>query len=408
MKTPMLLLALLLAAPMTAQQKLSDGIKELATQISATATRQDKQKIAVLPFRELEGQSTVLGTYLSEELVTSLFQLGNFRIVERQLLDKLLGELKIEQTGAIDPRTAKEIGRIAGVDAIVTGSITDLESSIGVNCRVIDTATGEVFGAAKTRIIKDDDVTKIMRTVLSPDGTTTRGPTSHASSIIATRELGLLRVALKSILPSAHNGLRVTFDLTNRDAHETMVAALNAEAPSTDPYSYVAAPIRLRASILDDHGNTWKLAAQHLSGIGYVRVGVHGRNGQDAYDPTEISRLLRLRDQLGRSTDDPSDGIQARATSMGEGGMNVTFGAGGNTSPEQFFPYRGNTFVSGATTPIAPGQTMTVMMTFEPEGPQSVALPIAFQFQAEMIAGTKSTTYTLHTLAFDRISMSAQ
>ncbi|MCU1231273.1 MAG: hypothetical protein JWO97_4157 [Acidobacteria bacterium] len=163
----LVLVGCLLAFPAVAQKTLGDGVKELATQISAGVAKQQKQKIAVLPFRELDGQTTVLGTYLAEELVTNLFQMGNFEIVERQLLDKVLGELKTQQSGAVDPQTAKEIGRVAGVDAIVTGSITDLQSFVGINCRLIDTTTGKIFGAAQTKITKDDDVKKIMSTPMA-------------------------------------------------------------------------------------------------------------------------------------------------------------------------------------------------------------------------------------------------
>src|SRR5438132_3850070 len=167
MKRIFLVVLAFFSFPLHAQKTLGDGIKDLAAQITASAAKQQKQKIAVLPFRELEGQPTVLGTYLAEELVTNLFQLGNFEIVERQLLDKVLGELKVEQSGAIDPSTAKEIGRVTGVDAIVTGSITDLQSFVGVNCRLIDTTTGKIFGAAQTKITKDDDVKKIMSTAVA-------------------------------------------------------------------------------------------------------------------------------------------------------------------------------------------------------------------------------------------------
>jgi TolB-like protein len=80
------------------------AVKDVATQISATATKQAKQKIAILPFHELDGQPTILGTYMAEELVTNLVQLGNFQVVERQLLHMVSGELKIEQTGAIVPQ----------------------------------------------------------------------------------------------------------------------------------------------------------------------------------------------------------------------------------------------------------------------------------------------------------------
>ncbi|HVT18559.1 MAG TPA: FlgO family outer membrane protein [Thermoanaerobaculia bacterium] len=157
-------LALLFAVPLcaTAQKVLADGIRDLATQIAGKVAKEQKHRIAVLPFKELEGQPTVLGTYLAEELVTDLFENPGLSIVERTMLDRIVGELKLDQSGLIDPETAKRVGKIAGVDAIVTGTITDLASYVAVNARLIDAQSGRIFAAAQTRIVKDDDVRKIM------------------------------------------------------------------------------------------------------------------------------------------------------------------------------------------------------------------------------------------------------
>src|SRR5437899_483275 len=166
---PRLRLALIalvvMVAPTTtasAQRVLSEGIKDLASQISSSVTQQQKRKIAVLPFRELDGRATVLGTYMSEALVTQLVNSGNLEVVERTMLDRILSEMKLGESGLIDPNTAKRVGQVAGVDAIVTGTITDLQSYVAANCRLIDAATGRIFAAAEARIVKDDDVKKIM------------------------------------------------------------------------------------------------------------------------------------------------------------------------------------------------------------------------------------------------------
>jgi hypothetical protein len=139
--------------------------------------------------------------------------------------------------------------------------------------------------------------------------------------------------------------------------------------------------------------------------IGFVKAGVHGRHGEESFSPMEIARLMALRDRLGRNSDDPSDGIWAKATAMGEGGMNVTYGPGGNTSPEQFFRFRGNTFISGVPTTIAPGQSLTVAMTFRPTE-SSATSAIAFQFQGELVVGNTRRGYVLETVTFDRVSIS--
>ncbi|HUP59941.1 MAG TPA: FlgO family outer membrane protein [Thermoanaerobaculia bacterium] len=155
------IIILLLSASASAQKSLSDGIKDLAGQIAASATKAQKQKIAALPFRDLDGSATVLGTYLAEALSTHLVNSG-LEVVERSMLDKVLAELKLQQTGAIDPASAKKVGSIAGVDAIITGSIANLNAVLAINCRLIDTQTGRIFAAAETMITRDAMVDSII------------------------------------------------------------------------------------------------------------------------------------------------------------------------------------------------------------------------------------------------------
>lgn len=402
-------------------QPLDLGIKELASQISTSAAKQEKKRIAVLPFRELDGQPTVLGTYLAEALVTNLFQLGNFKIVERQMLDKVLGELKIQQTGAIDPSTAKEIGRITAVDAIVTGSITELGNHIAVNCRLIDTTTGEVFGAAQTRITKDEDVVEISRaTVNAVPGPANARAAYQSSKAIATKDIGVLRVHLKSILPLSDdgndaNGVRLTFELTSREARASIVVAMNAETPTEEggggvSFGYARSTIPLRATLADDRGGRWTTSTTDLGGISFVRAGVRGQNGQEIYAATEIATLLRKRDELGRETDDPADGVMARHDVGADGPTNVTFDTSRAPSPEQFFRFRGNRFVSGSLTTIEPGQSVMATIDFRRRG-HAGAVPTFVQFNSEIVVGVGSRgtarSYSLHSLTFDRIGFPA-
>lgn len=415
-----LLVAVLLNVSSLDAQTLDAGIKDLASQISTSAAKEEKKRIAVLPFRELDGQPTVLGTYLAEALVTNLFQLGNFKIVERQMLDKVLGELKIQQTGAIDPSTAKEIGRITAVDAIVTGSITELGGHIAVNCRLIDTTTGEVFGAAQARITKDEDVVEISRaTVHDVLGTTNARGTYQSSKAIATKDLGALRVHLKSVLPLSDdgrdaNGVRLTFELTSREARVPIVVAMNAEAPEEETggggvsFGYARSTIPVRATLADDRGGRWTTSTNDLGGISFVRAGVRGQNGEEIYAATEITTLLRKRDELGRETDDPADGVMAPGDSMSEDGgpTNVTYDTRGAPAPERFFRFRGNRFVSGAVTTIEPGQSLTATIDFHRRG-QTGTVPTFVQFNSEIVVGVgergRAKSYSLHTLTFDRI-----
>lgn len=53
------MILLLLGSTASAQKTLSDGVKDLATQLSASITKEQKQRVAVPPFKELGGQTTV-------------------------------------------------------------------------------------------------------------------------------------------------------------------------------------------------------------------------------------------------------------------------------------------------------------------------------------------------------------
>jgi tetratricopeptide (TPR) repeat protein len=81
-------------------------------------------KIAVL---ELESPKTVpdAGSIVSGSIVSNLFKLGrkDFKVIEREALQSIMKEIAIGQAGVLDVETAKEIGKIAGIDVILVGRV---------------------------------------------------------------------------------------------------------------------------------------------------------------------------------------------------------------------------------------------------------------------------------------------
>jgi len=142
----------------TTQDSLDSRLSSLVQQISDGLTENQKQKIAVVEFADLKGNVTDFGRYLAEELITRLHQARKFKVVERNMLNKIIAEQKLSLTGAIEPTSAQKLGKLLGVDAIASGSISDLGKSFKVNARLINTETGEVFSVAATEIIKDEAV----------------------------------------------------------------------------------------------------------------------------------------------------------------------------------------------------------------------------------------------------------
>jgi len=128
------------------------------------------QKIAVIEFADLEGNVTQLGRFIAEELITRIFTSGKFEVVERNLLQKVLEEQQLGMTGYIDQQTAISLGQILGVEAIITGSLTDLGKNVKINARLISTETGSVFAVASVNVLKDSTIKLLMGESISNSG----------------------------------------------------------------------------------------------------------------------------------------------------------------------------------------------------------------------------------------------
>ena len=150
------------------QESLDHRLAELSRQIASKIEAGQKQKIAVLEFTDLQGNVTDFGRYLAEELITRLYDSNKFKVIERQLLNKVIAEQKLSLTGVVDPASARKLGSVLGVDAIVSGTIADRGESLKVNARLISSETGEIFSAAATELAKDKEVLALMK-VVSPE-----------------------------------------------------------------------------------------------------------------------------------------------------------------------------------------------------------------------------------------------
>lgn len=149
----------------TKKETLDKQLQVLTDKIVLSLSQTKKSNIAVIEFSNLDGKITKLGKYIAEELITRLYLTQEFNVIERQLLNKVIQEHKLNLSGLIDVNSAQELGRLLGVDAIASGSVTDLGKSIKVNARLISTQTGQIFSVASVNIIKDDVVNNLMASV---------------------------------------------------------------------------------------------------------------------------------------------------------------------------------------------------------------------------------------------------
>jgi curli biogenesis system outer membrane secretion channel CsgG len=109
------------------------GLIILSLAVTPGARAQDKKLVAVLDFDYGTVRSAVqayfgtdqdVGKGISLLLEQKLVQDGKFRVIDRNAMDKILKEQNFSNSDRVDATTAAKIGRILGVSAIITGTIT--------------------------------------------------------------------------------------------------------------------------------------------------------------------------------------------------------------------------------------------------------------------------------------------
>ena len=74
------------------------------------------KRVAVLPFNGPKGE-------LAADMLTQSLVAHGADVVERQRLDAVLKEQSLSSSTAFDPATAKQLGKLLGVDAIFVGTV---------------------------------------------------------------------------------------------------------------------------------------------------------------------------------------------------------------------------------------------------------------------------------------------
>jgi curli biogenesis system outer membrane secretion channel CsgG len=154
---------------------------------AAGAAAGRKPRIAIVDFdyatvrsgiAAIFGTDIDVGKGVADLLLTYLVKDGNYSVIERAQLDKILKEQNFSNSDRADPTSAARIGKLLGVDAIIVGSITqfgnDTKSTgigglggalgrvgvggvgrkeskaiVGVTARIVSVDTAEVLAVAE-------------------------------------------------------------------------------------------------------------------------------------------------------------------------------------------------------------------------------------------------------------------
>lgn len=144
------------------KQEHATTIKE--TQKAVSSYTGPKRRVAVVDFKNKTKYGERLGTSASDVLTTELVKSEKFIVVERTKMDKILQEQALQKEATIDQNTAVQVGKILGLNAIITGCVSQFgvkeegadylvtqhkrqKAEATVDIRVIDVETGQILYA---------------------------------------------------------------------------------------------------------------------------------------------------------------------------------------------------------------------------------------------------------------------
>lgn len=126
------------------------SIKGSSEKAKAGLAIRENLRIAAIPFAGGKKGSELgdLAEGIGDAIATRLAEKNIFEIVERVQVDKVIDNLKLENTEFFDQKTTGRIGKVLGTEYLITGSVQKVGSKYRLSAKRIETETGKVIETA--------------------------------------------------------------------------------------------------------------------------------------------------------------------------------------------------------------------------------------------------------------------
>lgn len=132
----------------------------VAVSVSAQETTQsEKENVVVFPFDDTTGKNLSLA--VTDMVVSRVVNLGRFKVVEREKLDKIIAEQRLALSGLLDESTAVKVGQLIGAKKAIAGSVVNYDAgkdkkedwhcNISLVVKLIDIETAELLKASDVK-----------------------------------------------------------------------------------------------------------------------------------------------------------------------------------------------------------------------------------------------------------------
>jgi len=139
------------------QVNIDQAIQNASNELSGRIQR--GTRVAVL---SMEAGSVRMSDYLIDEMIVAFVRAGGFTVVDRAQLDLIAQELHFQMSYEVDDATAQSIGRIMGVQSIVTGAFEPLGEFYRFRVRLIEVETAAIRGIYTVNVQNDSIVASLL------------------------------------------------------------------------------------------------------------------------------------------------------------------------------------------------------------------------------------------------------
>jgi len=143
--------------------KYDKAMIALANDVAQRVKEGKKLKVAVWYFHDTFGKRTELGNYIGRDFSIHFTNASDgFEVIDRDHLEQILQEHNLNDSGFINPETAKQLGQVIAADAIITGTVDVGLHHLRVRIKVINTESGAHISAALASIPIDENIKYIL------------------------------------------------------------------------------------------------------------------------------------------------------------------------------------------------------------------------------------------------------
>jgi curli biogenesis system outer membrane secretion channel CsgG len=320
--TPLIAFAALTALTLTFQ----------TTAQAQTPPPAQKHRVAVMSFDYGTVQSSVnsifgadqdIGKGISSMLIEKLVKDGQFSVIERAALDKLLAEQNFSNSDRANPTSAAKIGQLLGVDTIIIGTITqfgrdDKHTNIGgggfgskYGLGGIGTKNSKAVVAVSARMVNVN--TGEIISAVTGNGESSRGGTSligagggYGGGGAAALDMG-----------SSNFGNTILGEATHK-AVDDMGAQLDASATKVPNVK-----LEVSGLVADVSGPTLIINVGKKAGLHVGDIVDVSRPVRVVKDPATGKVIKSITDKIGSATVTEVDDDSATATFAGAGAAKV-------------------------------------------------------------------------------------